>query len=114
MCSRSEKKLTRNSAHGPATIALPRHASCPARHGPVLPSGHTLESDHSLADDYYLKDGTTLASFTVTDGTGEVRATAQLDAEAYAGWVDWGDPLTRTSMGMPRLPGEERTSKHGC
>ena len=40
-----------------------------------------LESDRSRADDYYLKDGTTIASFTVTDGTGEVRATAQLDPE---------------------------------
>ncbi len=72
-----------------------------------------LESDRSRADDYYLKDGTTIASFTVTDGTGEVRATAQLDPEAYAGWVDWVDPLTRTSMGKPRLPGEEGTSKRG-
>ena len=72
-----------------------------------------LESDRSRADDYYLKDGTTLASFTITDGTGEVRATAQLDAETYAGWVDWVDPLTRTSMGKPRLPGEEGTSRQG-
>jgi hypothetical protein len=72
-----------------------------------------LESDRSRADDYYLGDGATLAAFTVTDGAGEVRATAELDAAAYAGWVDWVNPLTGTSMGKPRLPGEEGTSKHG-
>lgn len=72
-----------------------------------------LESDRSRADDYYLEGGATLAAFTVTDGAGEVVATAQLDAEAYAGWVDWVDPLSGTSMGKPRLPGEEGTAKHG-
>lgn len=72
-----------------------------------------LESDRSRADDYYLEDGTTLAAFTVTDGSGEVLATSELDAEAYAGWVDWIDPLTGTSMGKPRLPVEEGTAKHG-
>ena len=72
-----------------------------------------LESDRSRADDYYLEDGATLAAFTVTDGTGEVRMSAQLDAQAYAGWVDWVDPLTGASMGKPRLPGEEGASKHG-
>ncbi len=76
-------------------------------------AGRYLESDRSRADDYYLEDGTTLAAFTVTDGIGEVVATAELDAEAYAGWVDWVDPLTGTSMGKPRLPGEEGTAKHG-
>jgi len=49
----------------------------------------------------------------VTDGSGEVLATSELDAEAYAGWVDWIDPLTETSMGKPRLPGEEGAAKHG-
>lgn len=72
-----------------------------------------LESDRSRADDYYLEGGTTLAAFTVTDGTGEVLATSELDSPAYAGWVDWIDPLTVTSMGKPRLPGEEGTAKHG-
>ncbi|MEP6815018.1 MAG: hypothetical protein ABI873_05660 [Marmoricola sp.] len=66
-----------------------------------------LESDRSRADDHYLEGGTALAAFTVTDGSGEVLATSELDAEAYAGWVDWIDPLTETSMGKPRLPGEE-------
>ena len=72
-----------------------------------------LESDRSRADDYYLERGATLAAFAVTDGSGEVQATAELDAEAYAGWVDWIDPMTGTSMGKPRLPGEEGTTKHG-
>jgi hypothetical protein len=72
-----------------------------------------LESDRSRADDYYLEHGTTLATFTVIDRTGVVQATAELGAESYAGWVDWIDPLTGTSMGKPRLPGEEGTTKHG-
>lgn len=72
-----------------------------------------LESDRLRADDYYLEGGTTLAAFTVTDGTGEIVTSAELNSEAYAGWVDWVDPLTGTSMGTPRLPGEEGTSKHG-
>lgn len=72
-----------------------------------------LESDRLRADDYYLEGGTTLAAFAVTHGSGEIVALADLDAEAYAGWVDWVDPLTGTSMGTPRLPGEEGTSKHG-
>ena len=72
-----------------------------------------LESDRSRADDYYLEGGTTLAALTVTDGSGEVLATSELDAEAYAGWVDWVDPLTGMSMGRPRLPGEDGAAKHG-
>lgn len=72
-----------------------------------------LESDRSRADDYYLEHGTTLATFTISDGNGGVRATAELGAESYAGWVDWIDPLSGTSMGKPRLAGEERSAKHG-
>ena len=72
-----------------------------------------LESDRSRADDYYLEGGTALAAFTVTDGSGEVLAACELDAEAYAGWVDWIDPLTGSSMGKPRLPGEEGSGKRG-
>jgi hypothetical protein len=72
-----------------------------------------LESDRSRADDYYLEHGTTLATFTVTDGSGEVRATAELNAESYSGWVDWIDPLSGTSMGKPRLCGEAGTTNHG-
>ncbi len=72
-----------------------------------------LESDRSRADDYYLEHGTTVATFTISDGKGEVRATAELGAESYAGWVDWIDPMTGGSMGKPRLPGEEGSTKHG-
>ena len=72
-----------------------------------------LESDRSRADDYYLEGGTALAAFTVSDGNGGVLATSELDSQAYASWVDWIDPLTDTSMGKPRLPGEEGTAKHG-
>ncbi len=72
-----------------------------------------LESDRSRADDYYLEGGTALAAFTVTDGSGEVLAACALDAERYAGWVDWIDPLTGSSMGRPRLPGEEVSGKRG-
>ncbi len=72
-----------------------------------------LESDRSRADDYYLEGGTALAAFTVSDGNGGVLATSELGSQAYASWVDWIDPLTDTSMGKPRLPGEEGTAKHG-
>ena len=72
-----------------------------------------LESDRSRADDYPLEGGTALAAFAVTDSGGEVLATSELNAEAYAGWVYWIDPLTENSMGKPRLPGEEGTAKRG-
>ena len=72
-----------------------------------------LESDRSRADDYYLESRTALAAFTVIGGGGEVQATAELGAQAYAGWVDWVDPVTGASMGKPRLPGEEGTTKQG-
>jgi hypothetical protein len=72
-----------------------------------------LESDRSRADDYYLENGTALAAFTVTDGRGEVQATAELYAESYASWVDWIDPMSGASMGTPRLPGEEGSAKRG-
>ena len=67
-----------------------------------------LESDRSTADDYYLEGGTALAEFTLTDAAGEVVAERALSPNEYAAWVDWTDPLTGTSMGTPRLPGEGR------
>ncbi|MEZ5161743.1 MAG: MobF family relaxase [Marmoricola sp.] len=67
-----------------------------------------LESDRATADDYYLEGGTTLAEFTMTDVSGEVVAERSLSPEEYAAWVDWIDPLTGTSMGTPRLPGDGR------
>jgi TrwC relaxase len=72
-----------------------------------------LESDRSRADDYYLEGGTSLALFTETAGSGKVLSTSQLDADTYAHWVDWTEPLTGDSMGKPRLPTEEGLKKKG-
>ncbi|MBW1637823.1 AAA family ATPase [Microbacterium resistens] len=67
-----------------------------------------VEADRSRADDYYLGADTSVAEFTVLDGDGNVTAALGLDPEAYAGWVDWTNPVTGESMGRPRLPGEGR------
>ncbi len=67
-----------------------------------------LESDRSTADDYYLEGGTALAEFTLSDSAGEVVAERTLGPQEYAAWVDWTDPLSGTSMGTPRLPGDGR------
>ncbi|HZK05624.1 MAG TPA: MobF family relaxase [Actinomycetaceae bacterium] len=64
-----------------------------------------LESDRATADDYYLEAGTALANFTITDARGEVIDARTLNADEYAAWVDWTDPVTGTSMGIPREPG---------
>ena len=40
-------------------------------------------------------------------------STSELDADTYADWVDWTDPLTGSSMGKPRLPAEEGSRKKG-
>ncbi|MBF9334995.1 AAA family ATPase [Microbacterium lacticum] len=67
-----------------------------------------VEAGRSRADDYYLGADTSVAAFTALDGDGNMTAALGLDPEAYAGWVDWGNPLTGESMGKPRLPGEGR------
>ena len=67
-----------------------------------------VEADRSRADDYYLGAGISVAEFTVLDGDGNVTAALGLAPEAYAGWVDWRNPLTGESMGRPRIPGEGR------
>ncbi|MFC4244008.1 MobF family relaxase [Gryllotalpicola reticulitermitis] len=67
-----------------------------------------LESDRSRADDYYLEGGTALAEFVAVDGRGEVVGELGLTAGEYAQWVDWVNPLTGESMGIPRLPGNGR------
>ncbi len=72
-----------------------------------------LESDRSRADDYYLENSTALAAFTEIDDNGELLTTSELDADTYARWVDWIDPLSGGSMGKPRLPGEEGSGKRG-
>jgi len=84
-------------------------------HGGVIPFRGTgadalryVESDRSRADDYYLGAETTVAQFTALDGAGELTAGLDLDSEAYAGWVDWTNPLTGEQMGKPRRAGSDR------
>ncbi|GAA2113501.1 MobF family relaxase [Kocuria atrinae] len=84
-------------------------------HGGVIPFRGTgadalryVESDRSRADDYYLGAETTVAQFTALDSDGAVAAELALQPEAYAGWVDWTNPLTGESMGTPRRAGSDR------
>ena len=84
-------------------------------HGGVIPFRGTgadalryVESDRSRADDYYLGAETAVAQFTALDGMGAVTDELSLDPEAYAGWVDWENPLTAESMGKPRRAGSDR------
>lgn len=67
-----------------------------------------LESDRSRADEYYLEGGTSLAEFSVVDGSGSVIGEGALTPDEYAQWVDWINPLTGESMGKPRLAGDRR------
>jgi len=84
-------------------------------HGGVIPFRGTgadalryVESDRSRADDYYLGAETTVAQFAALDGSGELTAELDLGSGAYAGWVDWKNPLTGESMGKPRRAGSDR------
>ena len=86
-------------------------------HGGVIPFRGTgadalryVEADRSRADDYYLGAETTVAQFAALDGSGAVSAELSLDPAAYAGWVDWVNPLTGESMGKPRRAGSDRKS----
>lgn len=67
-----------------------------------------VEADRSRADDYYLGADGSVASFTTLDGAGAVVASRDLDPATYAGWVDWTNPMTSRSMGVPRLSGNGR------
>lgn len=67
-----------------------------------------VESDRSRADDYYLGAETAVAQFVALGGDGMVTAELSLEPAAYAGWVDWTDPLTGDSMGKPRSAGSDR------
>ncbi|WP_448070751.1 MobF family relaxase [Georgenia yuyongxinii] len=67
-----------------------------------------LESDRSRADEYYLEGGVALAEFSVVNGAGEVVGEGALTPAEYASWVDWTNPLTGESRGIPRLPGGGR------
>ena len=86
-------------------------------HGGVIPFRGTgadalryVEADRSRADDYYLGAETTVAQFVALDADGEVSAELNLDPAAYAGWVDWANPLTGEQMGKPRSAGPDRKS----
>ncbi|MBW1639024.1 AAA family ATPase [Microbacterium resistens] len=74
--------------------------------GPGLAARRYLESDRATADEYYLEAGTALAEFTITDARGEAVDARTLNADEYAGWVDWVDPTTGISMGTPREAGD--------
>ncbi len=67
-----------------------------------------VEADRSRADDYYLGAEATVAQFVALDSSGAVTAELALDPVAYAGWVDWENPLTGESMGRPRRAGSDR------
>ncbi|WP_354478070.1 MobF family relaxase [Marisediminicola sp. UYEF4] len=67
-----------------------------------------LESDRSRADEYYLEGRIALAEFSVVGGKGAVVGEGVLTPDQYAQWVDWINPITRESMGKPRLPGNGR------
>jgi hypothetical protein len=67
-----------------------------------------VESDRSRADDYYLGAEATVAQVAALDGSGEVTDELALDPAAFAGWVDWENPLTGESMGRPRRAGTDR------
>ncbi|QIN30432.1 MobF family relaxase [Brevibacterium luteolum] len=67
-----------------------------------------VEADRARADDYYLGAEATVAQFAQLDASGAVTAELALDPAAYAGWVDWTNPLTGEQMGMPRRAGSDR------
>ena len=67
-----------------------------------------LESDRSRADDYYLEGGVTAAEFSVVNGVGQIVGEGALSPGEYAQWVDWVNPLTNASMGIPREAGNGR------
>ncbi|WP_175986199.1 MobF family relaxase [Microbacterium tenebrionis] len=67
-----------------------------------------VEADRSRADEYYLGADNAVAEYAVIDSTGEVTATRSLTADEYEGWVDWINPETGESMGVPRKPGAVR------
>ncbi|MCT2974806.1 TrwC relaxase [Propionibacterium freudenreichii] len=64
-----------------------------------------VEADRSRADEYYLGADDAVAEYAVIDARGEVNATRSLSADEYEGWMDWINPVTGESMGVPRNPG---------
>lgn len=67
-----------------------------------------VEADRARADDYYLGAEATVAQFAALDANGAVTSEVSLDPAAYAGWVDWMNPLSGEQMGKPRRAGSDR------
>ncbi|WP_238399901.1 MobF family relaxase [Kocuria marina] len=67
-----------------------------------------VEADRSRADEYYLGADDAVAEYSVIDASSEVTDTRSLTAAEYEGWVDWINPETGESMGVPRKPGVVR------
>ena len=67
-----------------------------------------VEADRSRADEYYLGADDAVAEYAVIDASGEVTAARSLSGDEYEAWVDWVNPDTGESMGVPRKPGEVR------
>lgn len=67
-----------------------------------------VEADRSRADEYYLGAEDAVAEYAVIDATGEVTAARSLSADEYEAWVDWINPGSGESMGVPRRAGAVR------
>ena len=79
-----------------------------AFHGNGGAARRYVEADRSRADEYYLGADQAVAEYTVIHANAEVTATRSLSADEYEGWVDWVNPETGESMGIPRKPGAVR------
>lgn len=79
-----------------------------AFHGNGGAARRYVEANRSRADEYYLGADQAVAEYTVIHANAEVTATRSLSADEYEGWVDWVNPETGESMGIPRKPGAVR------
>ncbi|MFT4122763.1 MAG: MobF family relaxase [Microbacteriaceae bacterium] len=77
-------------------------------HGSGAAARAYVEADRSRADEYYLGADQAVAEYAVIDATGEVTAARSLTADEYEAWVDWVNPETGESMGIPRKAGAVR------
>ena len=75
-------------------------------HGNGAAARRYVEADRSGADEYYLGADNAIAEYVALNATGEVTAARSLSPDEYEGWVDWHDPITGESMGIPRKPAE--------
>ncbi len=72
-----------------------------------------LEADRSRADEYYLDAGASPAELAVVDHSGSVVEEVSLSPVAYAGWVDWVDPVTGSRWVGPATPGTGGGARRG-